>query len=129
MFRFPRIRSEAFEFPFRPSMDVLRKEGDLIVTAELPGIDPDKDVEITVDDDYLTIEGEKSEEKEISEDDRYMHERRYGRFVRRVPVPEGVSADHIKASYEKGILTVKVALPEEVEPAKAQKIPVEIETS
>ncbi len=128
MFRFPRFVSEGFELPFRPSMDVTRTDGELIVTAELPGIDPDKDVEITVSEDYLTIKGEKSEEKEFSEDDRFMHERRYGQFVRRVPVPEGVSADKITANYTKGILTVKVTLPEAIEPTEPEKIRVVVET-
>jgi HSP20 family protein len=111
MFRFPRFVSEGLEMPFRPSMDVTRTDGELIVTAELPGMEPDKDVEITVDEDYLTIKGEKSEETEISEEDRYVHERRYGKFVRRVPVPEGVSADKITADYTNGVLTVRVTLP------------------
>ncbi|HEX6301345.1 MAG TPA: Hsp20/alpha crystallin family protein [Acidimicrobiia bacterium] len=124
LFRFPRFLSEKGDFPFHPSIDVERENGELIVSAELPGIDPDKDVEITLDDDYLTIKGEKSEDKEISEDDRYMHERRYGKFVRRVPVPEGVTADKIAADYAKGVLTVKVTLPKETEPAEPQKIPV-----
>jgi HSP20 family protein len=80
-----------------------------------------------VGEDYLTIKGEKSEEKEISEEDRYMHERKYGKFVRRVPVPEGVSADKTTANYAKGILTVKVTLPEETKPAEPEKIKVEVE--
>lgn len=124
LFRLPRSLSERVEFPFRPSIDVDRENGELIVSAELPGIDPDKDIEITLDDDYLTIKGEKSEDKEISEDDRYLHERSYGKFVRRIPVPEGVSPDHIAADYAKGVLTVKVTLPEETKPAEPQKIPV-----
>lgn len=124
LFRLPRSLSERVEFPFRPSIDVDRENGELIVSAELPGIDPDKDIEITLDDDYLTIKGEKSEDKEISEDDRYLHERSYGKFVRRIPVPEGVSPDDIAADYAKGVLTVKVTLPEETKPAEPQKIPV-----
>lgn len=124
LFRVPRSLGERVEFPFRPSIDVDRENGELIVSAELPGIDPDKDIEITLDDDYLTIKGEKSEDKEISEDDRYLHERSYGKFVRRIPVPEGVSPDDIAADYAKGVLTVKVTLPEETKPAEPQKIPV-----
>ncbi|MFP3883691.1 MAG: Hsp20/alpha crystallin family protein [Actinomycetota bacterium] len=124
LFRLPRSLSERVEFPFRPSIDVDRENGELIVSAELPGIDPDKDIEVTLDDDYLTIKGEKSEDKEISEDDRYMHERSFGKFVRRIPVPEGVSPDKIEADYAKGVLTVKVTLPEETKLAEPQKIPV-----
>lgn len=126
LIRFPRFVTEGFDFPFHPSMDVARTNGELVVTAELPGIDPDKDVEITVDDDYLIIKGEKSEEKEVSEEDRYMHERKYGKFVRRVPVPAGVSADKIAAKYTKGILTVTVTLPEEARPVEPEKIQVEV---
>jgi HSP20 family molecular chaperone IbpA len=125
--RFPRFVSEGLELPLRPSIDVTRTNGELIVTAELPGIDPDKDVEITVDEDYLTVKGEKFEDKEVSEEDRYVHERKFGKFVRRIPVPEGVSADKITANYTKGILTVTVTLPEETKPVEPQKIKVEVE--
>lgn len=107
-FDFPRVFGEGF----RPTIDVVKGEGELVVTAELPGIDPN-DVEVALDGNYLTIKGEKSEEREVSEDDRYMHERGYGKFQRRIPLPEGVSADKIVANYDKGILTVKVTLPEE----------------
>jgi HSP20 family molecular chaperone IbpA len=124
LFRLRRSLSEREEFSFSPSMDVTRKDGELIVSAELPGIDPERDIEITLDDDYLTVSGEKTEEREVSEDDRCVRERSYGKFVRRVPVPEGVSADEIAADYDKGILTVKVTLPEETEPAEPRKIPV-----
>lgn len=127
MFRFPRFVSEGFDVPFRPSMDVTRTNGELIVAAELAGIDPDKDVEITVDEDYLTIKGEKSEDKEVSVDDRFVLERKYGKFVRRVPLPAGVTADSITANYAKGVLTVKVALPKEAEPSEPEKIKVEVE--
>lgn len=123
----PRLGTERFEFPFRPSMDVTRTEDHLIITAELPGIDPEKHVEITVDENYLTLKGEKSEETEVSEDHRFMSERKYGKFIRRIPVPEGVSADNIKASYAKGILTVTVQFPEEVEAAEPERIKVEVE--
>ena len=125
-FDLPRLTEGITGFAFRPSIDVVKSDGELVVTAEVPGLDPD-DVEVTLADDVLTIKGEKSEEKEVSEEDRYMHERKYGKFVRRIPVPEGVSADKITANYTKGILTVKVTLPEETKPAEPEKIPVEVE--
>lgn len=122
--RFFRIFGEKDDFAFRPSIDVMRGEGELVVSAEMPGMDAEKDIEITLDDGYLTIKGEKSEDKEMSEDDRYIRERRYGSFVRTIPVPDGVSADKIAADYANGVLTVNVTLPEEVEPLKPRKIPV-----
>jgi HSP20 family protein len=129
LLRTPRLAAEEFGFPFRPSMDITHTDGELIVTTELPGIDPAKDVEITVDEDFLTIRGEKSEEKETAEDDRYMRERKYGKFVRRVPVPEGVGAKDVEARYAQGILTVTVTLPEEAKPVEATKVPIEVEAA
>ena len=129
LFHFPRFLTEGHEFDFRPSLDATRTNGELTVTAELPGIDPVKDVEITVDEDFLTIKGEKAEEKEISEENRYVHERRYGKFIRRIPVPEGVSADKIVANYTDGVLTVKVTLPEEKTLIEPRSIPIEVTTN
>lgn len=128
MFRFPRL-FEGREFDFRPSIDATRTDGELIIKAELPGIDPAQDMEITVDEDFLMIKGEKSAEKEVKDEDRYVHERRYGKFVRRIPVPEGVSADKVAASYKDGVLTVKILLPEEKAKFEPRKIPVEMSTS
>ena len=123
-FDFPRLTAEMTGFAFRPSIDVEKTEDELVVTAELPGIDPDN-VEVTLDDDVLTIKGEKSEERETSEDDRYLRERTYGSFQRRIALPTGTSADKMTANYEKGVLTVRVMLPEEAKP-EARHIPVQV---
>ena len=127
LFDFPRFIGE-HELAFRPSIDVARQEGELVVIVELPGIDPDKDVEISVDDDILSIKGEKSAETEISEDNRYVHERAYGRFQRRIPLPVGVDPDKVTADYDKGVLTVRVSLPEE-KTTEAHHVPIEVKTS
>ncbi|MGA7097582.1 MAG: Hsp20/alpha crystallin family protein [Acidimicrobiia bacterium] len=127
--RFRRFPMEGREFGFRPSLDVIEKDGELVVATELPGIDPVKDVEITIEDDVLTIKGEKIDEREVSEDDRYIRERRYGKFIRRIPLPDGVSADKIMAGYDKGVLTVRVALPEEKVAIEPRTIPVEVVAS
>jgi HSP20 family protein len=119
-FEIPRLLREASGF--RPSMDVVKTDGHMVVTAELPGISSD-DVEVSLDGDILTIKGEKHEEKEVSEDDRYVHERSYGSFQRRITVPDGISAAAIEASFDNGVLTVEVALPEE-KPAESKRIPV-----
>jgi HSP20 family protein len=127
LFNFPRLIGE-HDFAFRPSIDIARQEGELIVIVELPGIDPDKDVEISVDDDILSIKGEKTAESEISEEDRYVHERAYGRFLRRIPLPVGVDPDKVTADYDKGILTVRVSLPEE-RTTEAHNVPIEVKAS
>ncbi len=110
-FEFPRWLSEG-TFEFRPSVDVVRHEGELVITAELPGMTVE-DVDVTLEEDVLTIKGEKTEEKKIDEEDHYVHERTYGKFSRRIAMPSGVSADKIAADFDKGILTIKVTLPEE----------------
>lgn len=80
------------------------KDGSYEVRAELPGIDPAKDVDITVRDGQLTIKAERSEKKESNGRSEFA----YGSFVRMVTLPQGADEDGIKASYDKGILTVSV---------------------
>ncbi|HSJ83711.1 MAG TPA: Hsp20/alpha crystallin family protein [Acidimicrobiia bacterium] len=127
LFDFPRVAREITGFAIRPSIDLVKKDGELIVTVELPGIDPEN-VEVSLDDDILTITGEKTDEREISEDDRYMHERSFGKFQRRIPLPDGVSADKVTADYDKGVLTVSVPLPEDTTP-EPRHIPVEVKAT
>jgi len=117
---FPRLVRETGEF--RPSIDVVRTNRELVLTAELPGMSSD-DVEVSLDGDTLTIKGEKTDERESSEADRHLHERTFGSFKRRMTMPDGVSEDAIDANVENGVLTVQVTLPEEkgVEP---KRIPV-----
>jgi HSP20 family protein len=79
---------------------------DYVVRAELPGIDPDKDVEITVQGGVLTIRAERKEEKS----EKSRSEFRYGSFVRSVRLPEGAQEDTVKAAYKDGILTVRVGM-------------------
>ncbi len=122
---FPRLIRETAEF--RPSMDVVRTDGQLIMTAELAGIAPE-DVDVSLDGDILTIKGEKSDEREVSEADRYLHERSFGSFQRQIAVPEGVSADDISADFDNGILTVIVKIPVE-KAVEARRIPVGTKTS
>lgn len=81
--------------------------GTYTVRAELPGIDPDKDIEITVNDGVLTVHAERTEEKK----DKQRSEFRYGSFTRSVQLPPGVSEKDISASYDKGVLTVKAPMP------------------
>ena len=84
------------------------EDGHYIVRAELPGVDPAKDVEITVDEGTLTIRAERKEEQK----DNHRSEFRYGSFTRSVSLPSRADADHITARYDKGILTVDVPVQE-----------------
>jgi len=117
----------ALPFARWPDMDgMIRVEefhddGTLVVRADLPGIDPEKDVELTVADGMLRIEAERREE-EKKEDKGYLRqELRYGSLSRALPLPEGVTESDIKATYKAGILEIRIPEPRQ-EPAK--KIPI-----
>jgi HSP20 family molecular chaperone IbpA len=84
------------------------KDGRYIVRAEMPGIDPAKDVDITVRDGQLTIKAERSEKKDFDGRSEFS----YGSFARTVSLPAGADEDDIKATYDQGILTVSVAISE-----------------
>jgi HSP20 family protein len=116
--------------PMRTALveDVIRvdeyQEGNtLVVRGELPGIDPDQDVELIVDDGMLRINAQRRVE-ESAEDRGYLrHELRYGTFTRILPLPEGVSENDITASYQDGILEIRIPLPEQPEqPEQPKKI-------
>jgi HSP20 family molecular chaperone IbpA len=87
------------------------EDGAYTVKAELPGIDPDKDIEITISDGVLTVHAERTEEKK----NKQRSEFRYGSFTRSVQLPPGVSEKDITATYDKGVLTVKAPMPTAVE--------------
>jgi len=88
-----------------PSMDVLQKDGDLVVRAELPGVKLD-DVSITVHDNLLTISGERKYEQEEERAGYFVRERRHGSFRRSMQLPEGVDEEHIRARFTDGVLEV-----------------------
>jgi HSP20 family protein len=103
-----------------PSMDVTETDKEIEITAELPGLE-EKDVQINVADNLLTIRGEKKAEKEEKDKNYRLIERSYGAFARTLELPDGVNADAIKASISKGVLKVTVPKPA---PAQAKKIEV-----
>ena len=88
------------------------QDGTLVVRAEMPGIDLDKDVEISVADGMLTIQAERTSEEETSKKHFHRKEIRYGSFSRTLPLPEGVKEDDVEASYKDGILEIRVPMPE-----------------
>lgn len=102
-------------------VDEFQEDGTLVVKAELPGIDPEKDVELTVSDDLLHIQAERREEEKIEEKGYVRRELRYGSFTRTLPLPKGVSEADIQASYKDGILEIRVPAPA---PEPAKKVPI-----
>ena len=106
-----------------PSMDVTETDKEIEITAELPGLE-EKDVQINVSGNLLTIRGEKNAEKEQKDKNYRLVERSYGSFERTLELPEGVNADAIKADIAKGVL--KVTVPK---PAPAQTKKIEVKTA
>jgi len=93
------------DWPVTPAMDLVEKDKEYEITAELPGIN-EKDIEIKLANHTLTIKGEKKEETEEKEKDYYLSERRYGSFQRSFQLPEGVDAGKIEATFVNGVLAV-----------------------
>jgi len=100
---------------WQPAIEAYETENDIVVRAELPGIDPNN-VEITVAQDALTIKGEARSEQEDKRRNYYRRELRYGAFVRSLALPAGVQGDQAKASYKNGILEIRVPKSERAKP-------------
>lgn len=105
-----------------PALDVFAREGDLVVRAELPGVDPEKDVEISFQDGALMIRGERRFEEKTERDNFYRFESSYGSFQRSIPLPPGLKAEDVRATYENGIL--EVVIPKAGQLTGAKKIPI-----
>jgi len=106
-----------------PSLDVSETKNELVVKAEVPGMDA-KDIDISLSDGVLTIKGEKKQEKEEKEADYHLIERSYGAFARSVQLPKEVQGGKISASYKDGIL--KITLPKSEE-GKKKEIKIKVE--
>ena len=115
-FGLPRLFSEEREWV--PAFDVSETEKELIVKAEVPGMDK-KDIHINLSEGLLTIKGEKKQEKKDDNENYHCVERRYGTFTRTMRLPFEVEADKVDATYNDGVL--KLTLPKS-EPAKAKEI-------
>lgn len=107
-----------------PAVDVIDKEKEVEVRAELPGMD-EKDIDVRLSDGTLTIRGEKKEERKEGEEggSYYVSERRYGSFQRSFQIPEGIDRDRVEASFRNGVLTITLPKTPETQ-QKAKKIEV-----
>jgi HSP20 family protein len=93
-----------------PRVDMFERDQKLVVAAELPGIDRNN-VQVEVDRDGITIQGERRQESTTNERGIYRSERSYGQFYRHIPLPEGVDADSAQATFRDGVLEIEVDLP------------------
>lgn len=105
-----------------PRIDVVKRESEIIVRADVPGVKPEE-IDVEVEDGILTLSGEHEEKIEEKEERYLRRERRYGSFSRSMTLPEGVKADDIEATSTDGVLELRVPLPKpEQKPKRTVKI-------
>ena len=110
---------------FSPKVDVTENDKEIKISAELPGMD-EKDIDVSLQNDMLTIKGEKKEEKEEKGKDYYRMERSYGSFSRTIPLSVDVETDKVEAKFKKGVLSI--TLPKTAKAvAETKKIAVKVE--
>jgi HSP20 family protein len=99
------------------ALDVSETGDEYLVKASVPGVNPD-DLEITYNNKVLTIKGETQQENEVEETRYHLRERRFGSFARSVSLPIPVDSDHIEASYENGVLSLRLPKTEASKPRR-----------
>jgi HSP20 family protein len=97
------------------ALDVYETKDQVVIKAALPGVKPEE-TEVTITGDTLTIRGESKEEKEVKEENYIRKERHFGSFARSVTLPAGLEADKAEATFENGVLTLKIPKSEQVKP-------------
>jgi len=122
-FGHPLVRTEWSDGAWNPTMDVSETKDDLVIKAEMPGMNKE-DVKISIHDNVLTLKGEKKQEKEEKDANYHRIERSYGSFCRSFTLPTSVKADKVKATYKDGVLNVTLPKTEE---AKPKEIPILVE--
>jgi HSP20 family protein len=100
-----------------PAMDLVEEGGSYLLRADLPGVSED-DVTVELEDNVLTISGERRSEHEDKQEGYYRIERASGAFSRALTLPEGIDPDSVQASFEKGVLEVRIPKPEERKPRR-----------
>ena len=122
---FPKEESKAVkELRWTPSIDVIEKDDVLTIRVDLPGITKDE-VKIAVTGDVLTVQGERKKEEQEGKGGQYRIERAYGSFFRAVPLPDGVKAEDVKATFTNGVLEVTVPLPAKVTAPPSREVPIQ----
>lgn len=118
--RLPEFEGSVFTSEWSPAVDIKEEDDRYIVRADVPGVDP-KDIEITLENDVLSISGRREEEKKEEREGYRRIERVSGQFCRRFTLPEAVNADKVTAKSDKGVLEVVIPKSEK---RKARRISV-----
>lgn len=118
-FRSDRDEGSLLAQTWRPAVDIVEEDNAYVAKVELPGINKD-DVKITMQDNVLTVRGEKKSEKKGKEENMHRVERYYGSFQRSFSLPTSVKSDRIEAEYKDGILTINMPKAEEAKPKQIE---------
>src|SRR3954453_18539784 len=102
---------------WHPPMDLVETDGHFVLRADLPGVD-ENDVKVELEDNVLTISGERRHEQEVKKGGYYRIERATGSFARTLTLPDGVDADAVQASFDQGVLEVRIPKPEQRKPRR-----------
>jgi HSP20 family protein len=116
----PALAGSARPGLWAPQIEMVEEGGQLIVRADLPGLTKD-DVNVEIDNDAITIEGERRSEQKENREGYYRTERSYGKFYRRVPLPDGVEAENADATFRDGVLEITMNAPKRTE-SKPRKV-------
>lgn len=95
-----------------PQIEVFERDGKLVVCADLPGLRKE-DIHVEIREDSLIIQGERKQEFEETREGRYHSERRYGRFYRSIPLPEGIDVNNVTATFRNGVLEITMPVPQQ----------------
>ncbi len=106
-----------------PAVDIYENENEIVLTAEIPGIN-EKDVEIKIEDNTLTLKGERKFEKETKEENYHRIERSYGSFYRAFTLPHSVDTEKVEAVHENGVLKITMPKRQELKPKTVQIKPI-----
>jgi len=117
------LPARMFDRVFSPTVDILETDDEIVVKAEMPGID-EKDIKVEMSGNMLTIKGEKKEEKNEDGANYHRHERSFGRFSRSFTLPSGIKEDQVKAKFKDGTLSLTVP---KAESSKKKSIEIKVE--
>ncbi len=122
---YPGRSSESSVTTWAPAVDIQETENELVLKADLPGLD-EKDIDVRIENNTLTVRGERKFEKQVSEDNYLRVERSYGSFSRSFTLPNTINTEAIRAEYKNGVLTVQ--MPKRAE-SKPKQVKVNVEAT
>ena len=107
------------DMPWAPAVEILERDGNLVVRADVPGLNKD-DINVELEDGQLVISGERRHEHEERKGGIYRSERAYGRFYRTIPLPDGVDPERANATFKNGVLEIAMPMAERAQPRRLE---------